>query len=782
MSDIRHSAVICNGKLYTAGYNNRGQLGREKGKIELLTTSPFKDEVFVDLIYTEFYPMVLTQSGKVINVNLEIYLIERELPDYKDNPLPGGGVVRMTLIPGVTDDKDNVIGGVIFHCKDGSKRKLANSGRYESYYEVSPPITSVPGGGILKIIKYNQSQLILRSNEGLYISGSTDGKVFHRFAGNEIPFWTEIPVRVMSGVIDIIEIAHNAIFIQTHYGNYAIVRPFSPYTTLPRYKRYNLSAVALGRNLTIVPPTYNPANPEVGVGENYIREEYFNPLIYETVLDVPIPKIKEWLIDTGVIGVNDYIYLWNKNNLINQGTFAKSPFAFNYLRRNFAYSGGDEYYYFLVDSTLWGFGYYGGSRKFKNITSGVDRITSTLAIAYILKGGKLYTTDDGGTLKLVNLQEDRLIEYTDLRFGLVDDLSNVASVVCGRDRTFVILESGYVFACGDNSYGALGIGSKQSTQVFTQVIGLNKVIQVSCGNYYTLFLLENGDVYAAGDGNYFVFGDLGEIESTTPVKLNITEVAYISAAYANSFFVKKNGDAYGCGKNSFSALGLGHSNRVKAITKIPSLADVNKIEGGEDFAVALLNSKQVKSCGDNFRGQLGLGDNKSRDTFTLIDSLQSVENIIIAKNYVVFLLQGQLVYGTGESIDNFLGPDVVKVNHPTLISTPDNIQQVAVGTRHMVFLSNGNLFGLGTNENGELGIMDIIDNKYTVKDYIEEPSLITVPSVSRVWNWFLSKTKSLPVYVKHLGKWILAKSVHTKNGEWKKAKDIKGKANYKWGD
>lgn len=38
----------------------------------------------------------------------------------------------------------------------------------------------------------------------------------------------------------------------------------------------------------------------------------------------------------------------------------------------------------------------------------------------------------------------------------------IAKVVCGNDCTFILLESGELYACGDNAFNRLGIGKDNS--------------------------------------------------------------------------------------------------------------------------------------------------------------------------------------------------------------------------------------------------------------------------------------------------------------------------------
>ena len=73
----------------------------------------------------------------------------------------------------------------------------------------------------------------------------------------------------------------------------------------------------------------------------------------------------------------------------------------------------------------------------------------------------------------------------------------------------MLLESGKVYASGDNTHGQLGIRGIANSNFFQPVSGippLDKVVAISAGAAHSLVLLENGQVYASGDNTH---GQLG---------------------------------------------------------------------------------------------------------------------------------------------------------------------------------------------------------------------------------------------------------------------------------
>ena len=85
----------------------------------------------------------------------------------------------------------------------------------------------------------------------------------------------------------------------------------------------------------------------------------------------------------------------------------------------------------------------------------------------------------------------------------------VVSVACGENFSMVLLETGQIYAWGDNSRGQLG---QEDTQVYETVVPLLGAAQsvpfraISAGYYHCLALSSAGKVYSWGDNRY---GQLG---------------------------------------------------------------------------------------------------------------------------------------------------------------------------------------------------------------------------------------------------------------------------------
>jgi hypothetical protein len=84
---------------------------------------------------------------------------------------------------------------------------------------------------------------------------------------------------------------------------------------------------------------------------------------------------------------------------------------------------------------------------------------------------------------------------------VVINLSNVVAISAGGNHSLALKSDGYVWACGLNNVGALGIGNTTNQPVYMQVINLNSVHKISGGVNHSMALKSDGTVLAWGMGS-----------------------------------------------------------------------------------------------------------------------------------------------------------------------------------------------------------------------------------------------------------------------------------------
>ncbi len=82
----------------------------------------------------------------------------------------------------------------------------------------------------------------------------------------------------------------------------------------------------------------------------------------------------------------------------------------------------------------------------------------------------------------------------------------IRQIVCGNNHTFILKESGELFAFGRNYEGQLGLGDYDNRNVPTLLMIDPTIQQVVCGWSHTFILRESGELFAFG---YNYHGELG---------------------------------------------------------------------------------------------------------------------------------------------------------------------------------------------------------------------------------------------------------------------------------
>ena len=90
-------------------------------------------------------------------------------------------------------------------------------------------------------------------------------------------------------------------------------------------------------------------------------------------------------------------------------------------------------------------------------------------------------------------------------------------------------------ACGNNSYGQLGLNDITQRSIFVNVTNITGVKQISCGDQHSLILMNTGNIKTCG---WNAEGQLGLNDLVQRVVFtdvpNITEVADISCGHQHT--------------------------------------------------------------------------------------------------------------------------------------------------------------------------------------------------------------------------------------------------------
>jgi alpha-tubulin suppressor-like RCC1 family protein len=199
-----------------------------------------------------------------------------------------------------------------------------------------------------------------------------------------------------------------------------------------------------------------------------------------------------------------------------------------------------------------------------------------------------------------------------VQVGALEDWSDAGGV--GAQITAVIKTDGTLWTWGNNYKGPLGLGDQAPRSSPVQVGTDKDWSEVSGGNVYILALKTNGKLYSWGDNFYGTLGLGDQVNRSSPVQVG-TDVNWsrVSAGRSSSAAIKTNGKLYSWGDNFNGQLGYGATTSGHwAPEQVGTDEDWSEVEMSGTHMTAIKTDGTLWTCGVNYIGQLGLGNTANR--------------------------------------------------------------------------------------------------------------------------------------------------------------------------
>lgn len=303
----------------------------------------------------------------------------------------------------------------------------------------------------------------------------------------------------------------------------------------------------------------------------------------------------------------------------------------------------------------------------------------------------------------------------------------------GSEFVIVIDKNGKLKSMGDNRYGYLGIGNEKGRfEKFQNVIDLprdTKCLSISSSSSHSLALFDNNDIYAWGDNRYGQLGDNTEIKRLSPFKViglphNIKPVKIIAGEFS-SFVLFKNGAIYASGQitgtNIFIDIKLNLIN-LKII-------DFEVMYNSSIRAIVFLDENNQIQILEiySYYADWAIDDNSIFKPQGLPENIK-IKKINAGDEYVHVLLENDELYALGTNNDGQLGID--KRSEPIKFFTKvygiENIKQLSTnncsskGYNHnsiynycfVLALTKNSIYGWGANERNQLGKHENFEETY----------------------------------------------------------------------
>ena len=259
---------------------------------------------------------------------------------------------------------------------------------------------------------------------------------------------------------------------------------------------------------------------------------------------------------------------------------------------------------------------------------------------------------------------------------------------------------------------------------FTSNIGYHTYL-LAISNHSMVII--NGVVYGCGAN---ANGQLG-IGSTASPKTSLVAMinntgktpSSISSGNVHTLILMTDGTVYGTGINWTGNLGTGNTTQQTSITAttMPSGKTAKMVSCGQNFSTVLMTDGTIYATGQNSDGQLGL-NNTTTPVLTLTQMINNTGKtptmISCGSAYTMVLMTDGTIYGTGSNSFGQLGiNNSISVNILTQLinNTGKTPKIISSGSSHFVVLMmDGTLYGTGSNGNGELGLSNTVSSKTTL--------------------------------------------------------------------
>jgi alpha-tubulin suppressor-like RCC1 family protein len=312
------------------------------------------------------------------------------------------------------------------------------------------------------------------------------------------------------------------------------------------------------------------------------------------------------------------------------------------------------------------------------------------------------------------------------------------SIAAGQSHSLILDEQGRVGRFGSD-YSMTPEPKEEEPKTITWLQETKPAFKIVCGGFHSLALAaispEKSQVIAFGLNNS---GQLGlghekEVLVPTPIE-NLEDIIDLAAGDGHSLFLNSKGQVLTCGSNHWGQLGI--ESTIPLISQPKLLGQevirypVMALAAGGRHSLFLTTQGRVYSCGSNQYGQLGISTKRpiskqdqlalrgefSRHQPALIQFTRKhpIVDVTAGGDHSLLLSARGQVYALGANNWGQLGlGDLHRRTYPTRIEELPEIRAMSAGRDHSLLLSvDGRVFAFGSNQNGQIGLGDIIYHNF----------------------------------------------------------------------
>lgn len=437
---------------------------------------------------------------------------------------------------------------------------------------------------------------------------------------------------------------------------------------------------------------------------------------------------------TTAIRSDNTLWTWGYNGFgqLGQGdtTNRSSPVQVGTLSDYSTVTAGYAETFFIRNGTLWAVGRNNAGQLGDGTT--VDK-SSPIQIGTLNTWSSVFTTSlysafaiktDGTLWSWGSNQYGQLGDGTTISKSSpiqIGTLTGWANVSNGGSGAVAVRTNGTLWAWGDNFFGQLGDGTTVSKSSPVQIGTLTNWSRGSLGQTHALATKTDGTVWVWGGNANGELG-LGNLTNrSSPVQLGtLTNWSGAVASVTKSFFLNTSKEIWACGNNAvgegippYAGLGAASPAPVSIPVQVGTVTTWSDISGSYDYSLLRRTNNSLWSAGTNTSGQLGQGDTTDNYYIRQVGTLTNWSQISGANAASYARKTDGTIWAWGSNTWGNLGQsNTTPYSSPVQIGTLTNWSYIKVGNQSVTVSAvktDGTLWSWGRGSDGQTGLGDTID-------------------------------------------------------------------------
>ena len=267
------------------------------------------------------------------------------------------------------------------------------------------------------------------------------------------------------------------------------------------------------------------------------------------------------------------------------------------------------------------------------------------------------------------------------------------------EKQFLLMTKEATYAYSEEICSWLSLDHDMSKPQRISLLNDVKIVQVDSGHRFFAILTDDGRVYLASNDSRWKTNKTLRLINTGNDCFKM-----IACEEEHLLLLRQDGHVFAIGDISYCGLIINEKSPYESMIHIDNLENVELIVCGRFHSFSITNNGEIYSWGFNDFGQLGLGDEKNRNTPCLVpfpnDDSTRIKDIVAGMNHSLFLFENGQLWGCGSDNNGEIGLGY-HFKRSKLTKIPiENVKQIACSKFHNFSLAYDGLSYYAWGKNG----------------------------------------------------------------------------------